>query len=164
MNINESAAVNLALRSWTLQIERAKKLFNSISDEQLQQPVAPNRNTGTYLLGHLTAYHDALFPLLGLGEKLFPELENPFLKNPDNGNHEIAGLREKWETVNTIFNDKTVKLSTEEWLQRHNDVSEADFIKEPTRNKLNVLLSRTSHLAYHLGQLAFLKNKQTGMR
>ena len=32
-----------------------------------------------------------------------------------------------------------------------------DFIKEPHRNKLNVLLTRTTHLAYHAGQLALLK-------
>jgi hypothetical protein len=29
--------------------------------------------------------------------------------------------------------------------------------KEPTRNKLSVLLNRTSHVAYHLGQLILAK-------
>jgi hypothetical protein len=48
-------------------------------------------------------------------------------------------------------------LSTEQWFQRHTAVSEVDFEKEPHRNKLNVLLSRTSHIAYHLGQLVLLK-------
>jgi hypothetical protein len=39
-------------------------------------------------------------------------------------------------------------------------VSEADFLLEPNRNKLNVLLSRVSHENYHRGQLVFL-NEQT---
>jgi hypothetical protein len=40
------------------------------------------------------------------------------------------------------------------------NVSEADFLLEPHRNKLNVLLSRASHENYHRGQLVFL-NEQT---
>ena len=34
---------------------------------------------------------------------------------------------------------------------------EEDFIKEPHRNKLNIILTRTTHLSYHTGQLALLK-------
>jgi hypothetical protein len=37
------------------------------------------------------------------------------------------------------------------------DISEQDFAKEPMRNKLNVLINRTNHLAYHYGQLRLIK-------
>ena len=73
----------MALDPWNTHIARADKLFNDLSDEQLKEEVAPGRNSGIYLLGHLTAVHDALFPLLGLGEKLYPQLEDIFIKNPD---------------------------------------------------------------------------------
>jgi hypothetical protein len=38
------------------------------------------------------------------------------------------------------------------WAAKHAVVSEADFAKNPLRNRFAVLLSRTSHIAYHLGQ------------
>ena len=47
--------------------------------------------------------------------------------------------------------------STEQWLERHMSVSPEDFDKEPHRNKLNIIISRTNHIAYHLGQLVLLK-------
>jgi len=39
-----------------------------------------------------------------------------------------------------------------DWRQRHTAVSEEDFAKDPSRNRFAVLLSRTNHLSYHLGQ------------
>ncbi len=39
-----------------------------------------------------------------------------------------------------------------EWLQRHAAVSGEDFAKDPLRNRFSILLSRTNHLSYHLGQ------------
>ena len=152
--------VKMALDAWNIQIDRTNKLFNSLSDEQLGQEVAPGRNSGIYLLGHLTAVHDALFPLLGLGEKFYPQLDEIFIKNPDKSGiqkPETKQLRNYWNDVNEKLGKHFNNFSIEEWLQRHTAISEADFAKEPHRNRLNVLLNRTSHLANHLGQLIFLK-------
>jgi len=49
------------------------------------------------------------------------------------------------------------KLSTAEWLDRHASVSEEDFEKEPHRNRFAILLGRTNHLTYHLGQAVLEK-------
>ncbi len=150
----------MALDAWNIQIDRTNKLFNSLSDDQLNQEVAPGRNSGIYLLGHLTAVHDALFPLLGLGEKLYPQLDEIFIKNPDKSGlekPETKKLRNYWNEVNEKLEKHFNNFSIEEWFQRHTAISEADFEKEPHRNRLNVLLNRTSHLANHLGQLIFLK-------
>ncbi|MBK6626451.1 MAG: hypothetical protein IPJ87_16545 [Flavobacteriales bacterium] len=38
-------------------------------------------------------------------------------------------------------------------------IAEVDLPKEPHRNRLNVLMSRTNHLAYHRGQLIMLAEK-----
>jgi DinB superfamily len=152
--------IKMALDPWNTHVTRADNLFNSLSDEQLQEEAAPGRNSGIYLLGHLTAVHDALFPLLGLGEKLYPELEAIFIKNPDKSGIEkpmIKDLRNYWSEVNKKLSQHFNQFATDGWFQKHTSVNDEDFEKEPHRNKLNVLLSRTNHLAYHLGQLAFLK-------
>jgi len=36
--------------------------------------------------------------------------------------------------------------------QKHSVVSEEDFAANPLRNRFAILLSRTSHVSYHLGQ------------
>jgi hypothetical protein len=42
-----------------------------------------NKNRLFYLLGHLSAVHDRMLPLLGIGERLHPELDEAYLTNPD---------------------------------------------------------------------------------
>ena len=150
----------MAQDAWKIQIDRTSKLIGALSDDQLAQEVAPGRNSGNYLLGHLTAVHDALFPLLGLGEKLYPQLDEVFVKNPDKSGlpkPAIKDLRNYWNEVNENLEKHFNDFSIEDWLQRHMAISEEDFEKEPHRNRLNVLLNRTAHLANHLGQLTFLK-------
>ena len=160
MKTQQELSVQLALDQWNNQIKRATKLFEDLTDDQLQQEVAPGRNTGVYLLGHLAAVHDGMLPLLNFGERLHPELENIFLTNPDKSALEkpaISLLRKYWKEVDAALSSHFSKLTTDEWYQKHNAISEEDFKKEPNRNRLNVLLNRTGHVAYHLGQLAFLK-------
>lgn len=152
--------VKMALDAWNVQLDRTTKLFDFLSDEQLRQEVAPGRNSGIYLLGHLTAVHDNLLPLLGFGQRLFPQLEDVFVKNPDKSGLEKPApkdLRNYWNEVNRSLSQHFNALTLDQWLQKHSAVSDEDFEKEPHRNKLNVVLNRTSHLANHLGQLIFLK-------
>jgi DinB superfamily len=152
--------IKMALDAWNTHISRTDKLFNEFTDEQLQNEVSPGRNTGVYLLGHLTAVHDALFPFFGLGEKLYPLLENVFIKNPDKSGLEkpaVKDLRSYWTEVNKKLSVHFSGFTPDEWFQKHAAVTGADFEKEPHRNKLNVLINRTNHLASHLGQLLFLK-------
>jgi uncharacterized damage-inducible protein DinB len=118
--------------------------------------VAPGRNRIIYLLGHLTAIHDAMFPILGLGERLHPELDAIFVSSPDKAGARLpaAGeLRQYWNEVNSKLLLRFAGLSADEWLLRHNAVSEEDYAKDPARNRLAVLLSRTNHMSYHLGQI-----------
>ena len=152
--------IKMAIDAWNIQIERTNKLFNSLSDDDLKQQVAPGRNSGVYLLGHLTAVHDALFSLLGLGERLCPHLDEIFVKNPDRSGlqqPETKQLRNYWNEVNGKLGNHFNNFSVQEWFQKHTAISDIDFQKEPYRNRLNVLLNRTAHLANHLGQLIFLK-------
>jgi hypothetical protein len=152
----DKLSVQVAINSWRLVLERANKTLSSLTDDQLLKEVAPGRNRLIYIWGHLTAIHDAMFPILGLGERLHPELDAIFVSSPDKSGAELpplGELRKYWDGVNGKLLSQFATLSADEWLQRHNAVSEEDYAKDPTRNRLAVLLSRTNHMSYHLGQI-----------
>ena len=152
---NEASFLALGLKVWKAQIERADKLFGSLSSEEVLREIAPGRNRLLYLWGHLTAIHDAMLPLLGLRERLHPEFDVAFVSNPDKS---LAGIpsheqvRQAWKTINDKLWKGFEKMSWSDWVQRHSAVSEEDFAKDASRNRFSILLSRTNHLSYHLGQ------------
>jgi hypothetical protein len=136
--------------------------FDSVSDDDLMHEVAPGRNRGIYLLGHLTAVNDGIMPLIELGEKLYPHLEKPFISTPDKSGLEFPTpkeLRYCWTDVNESLMEDFVRLEPTEWLAKHAAISAEDFGKEPHRNRLNVVIARTTHMHYHLGQLILMKSK-----
>jgi hypothetical protein len=152
--------VKMVLDRWYTLIKTCDTTLDSITDEQLQKEIVPNKNRGIYLLGHLIAVHDEMISILGLGDKLYPELYDPFLKSPDKSISEIPSVKELrtfWNKQNDVVAQKFNSLQAGEWFLKHNSVSAEDFIKEPHRNRLNVLLTRTTHLSYHVGQLILLK-------
>jgi hypothetical protein len=146
-----------ALNVWKTNIERADKLFSNLTAEQLQKEIAPGKNRLIYLWGHLTAVHDAMLPLLGLGPRLHQELDEPFISKPDRSAPNLPSaevVKKSWNEVNGKLREGFAKLSVADWLQKHAAVSEEDFAKDPLRNRFAILLSRTNHLSYHLGQEA----------
>jgi hypothetical protein len=154
--------IKMVLSNWELQISRMNNLLGKLSDKELSAQTAPDRNTGVYLLGHLAAVSDGLFTFLGLGERVNPGMEVIFLRNPDNSELKkpsISELKGYWNEVNTLLADKLSQIQPDEWFTRHTAVSEEDFAKEPHRNKLNIIINRTNHLSYHLGQLTYLVKK-----
>jgi len=50
-------------------------------------------------------------------------------------------------------------MSPSDWFTKHSAISAEDFEKEPHRNKLNILINRTNHQSYHMGQLIYLIEK-----
>ena len=75
----EELLASTALGSWKLVVGRLSGSIASLNDEQLQRQIAPGKNRLLYLVGHLTAVHDRMFPLLGLGERLHPELDEAYV-------------------------------------------------------------------------------------
>jgi hypothetical protein len=156
--------VKMILDRWKASLQNWNEVLTALSDEQLEKPLAPGRNRGTYLLGHLTAVHDHLFPLLGFGDKMFPHLGPIFVESPDNHGTQYPPakeLRMMWNDVMEKLNTATDNLTEEAWFDKHTSVSAEDFAKEPHRNKLNVLLTRTTHLNYHTGQLILLNQQKS---
>jgi len=158
----EKSLIDSALRAWKSNVERAEKLFGALSPEQLEQEVAPGKNRLIYLWGHLAATNDRLLPLLGIGERLHPEFDGMFISNPDKSVQITVSkesLKAAWQEINQKLWDGLVNFSASDWAQRHHAVSKEDFEREPHRNRFTVLLGRTAHLAYHLGQATLTRPK-----
>lgn len=157
---NEEMLASVAVSSWKLVIGRLEQGLAALGDEQLQKTVAPGKNRLQYLVGHLAAVHDRMFPMLGLGERLYPQLDEPYLTNPDGTLPDpMTGteLKHALIEVNAKLTAAFEKLTPPEWLQKHSSVSDEDFAKDPSRNRLAVLLSRTNHTSFHMGQAVLAK-------
>jgi hypothetical protein len=150
----ENSLVDSALRNWNQQTERANEVFAQRPEPQLLQEIAPGKNRLIYIWGHLTSINDALIPLLGFGERLYPELDPMFVKNPDRAVPILSAkdLKHQWDEINARLGAEFAKLTPADWVQKHTTVSEEDFKKEPHRNRFTILLGRTGHMAYHIGQ------------
>jgi DinB superfamily len=156
----EEVLVTTATKSWDTWVGRAGKLFASLSEEEMFREIAPGKNRAIYVFGHLITVNDSMVPQLRLGEADFPQLKEPFITQPDRAVADlppISELRKNWTDVNSRLNALFAELTPAQWLERHATVTEEDFANEPHRNRLAILLSRTGHASYHLGQLMFMK-------
>ncbi len=154
--------IKMVLSNWELQLSRANDLFGRLSDEELSARTAPGRNTGVYLLGHLAAVNDGMFTFLGLGDRVDSKMDEAFVANPENSGIEklsVAQIKVYWNKVNALLTEKMGVMNADDWFTRHTAISEENFAKEPHRNKLNIVINRTNHLSYHLGQLVYLAKK-----
>ena len=149
--------IEICLLQWTAYNTRMQKMMDALGDEKFSAPVSPNGNSPSWLFGHLADTDDKLLELFGIKTRLFPELEKIYHHERganQTGHLSKAELTTKWKAI-TAELDKTFKSwSDGDWMSRHTAVSEEEFKKEPHRNKLNVMLSRVSHKASHLGQVA----------
>jgi len=148
--------LEICLLQWDVYNRRMQKTFEAISDENFVKPIVNGGNSPSWLLGHLADTDDALLELFGIRSRMFPELAKIY--HHERGTNQTGHLsREelntKWKAIIAEL-DRTFKsMSESDWHGRHMVVSEDDFKKEPHRNKLNVMLSRVTHKASHLGQI-----------
>ena len=159
MNQTETS-VKIVLDRWDASIKNLDALLNNLSDATLLREIVPGKNRGIYLIGHLIAVHDDMLRLLDMGDKQYPELFEPFIKTPDNVNTTMPSITDLRKMVNeqsVYLKQKFDKLSANDWYEKHTAVTTEEFNSEPHRNKLNIIVTRTSHLQYHLGQLQLLK-------
>ena len=159
----EQHLVDAVLRAWKSNVDRVEAAFSALTDDQLETRVAPGRNRLLYLLGHLAAVHDRMLPLLGVGERRHPELDATFLLEADSGSGSPIApsvLKEILVDADRALWDAFSKWTPAEWLSKHTSVSDEDFAKEPHRNRMSVLLSRNSHLAFHHGQIVLTESRK----
>ena len=159
---NEEIFVKVARKNWDICLMQTSKAFESLNDYQMLTEIAPGKNRPVYLLGHLIAVNDAMIPQMRLGEGEHKQLRGAFLEKPDRAVEDVPSvqvLRKYWTDLNAKLAEHFDKLTPGQWLERHAIVSEEDFAKEPHRNRLAILLSRTTHVGYHLGQLVLLSKQ-----
>lgn len=150
----------MAIKAWDTQITRGDKFFNALNDEAMLKEIAPGKNRIIYLLGHLIAVNDNMNALFGMSERSYAHLDEAFIKKPDRSGLPMPDgetLKQAWKKSNQQLSSLFARMTPEDWLARHTSMTDEDLVKEPTRNKLSVLLNRTSHVAYHLGQLMLAK-------
>ncbi len=61
-NANLDLVVKMAITAWEAQNTRVTKMIDTFTEEQWLTAIAPGKNRGIYLLGHLTAVNDNLIP------------------------------------------------------------------------------------------------------
>jgi hypothetical protein len=156
----EQIFIDMAIKAWNTQISRADKFFNSLSDTDFSKEIAPGKNRISYLLGHLITVNEGMITLFSLGERSYHHWDDTYIKNPDRAianTPDVAALKQAWKESNERLTSLFSQMPVESWFGRHNSMTDEDLVKEPSRNKLSVLLNRTSHVAYHLGQLVLAK-------
>lgn len=156
-----SFIIKQVISSWLAQNKAIDDFFAKHEDDIYMNEVAPGRNTAVYLLAHLIATNDGIVTLLDLGERLFPELA-PLAAEPETAvpfKLSINELKRQWGILNEFLEYKFNAMPVSDWLEGHTAVSAEDFLINPMRNKLSILISRASHENYHRGQLIFLNEK-----
>jgi hypothetical protein len=156
----EELLISTALNSWKTIVGRLDRIVETTDEKKLQTRVAPGRNRVAYLIGHLTVAHDRMFPLLGVGKRLYPQLDEAYFDNPDRSRPEpVTGieLTAAWTDVKRQLTSALERLRPLQWLEKHSDVSDEDFAKDPARHRLAILVSRTNHAAFHTGQIILTK-------
>lgn len=102
----------------------------------------------------------ACFRCLVLGKRLHPELDEAYFAKPDHAVPDpvsASEVKKAWNEVNSKLTTAFETLTAKDWVEKHSVVTEEEFAKEPLRNRLAVLLSRTNHASFHAGQAILAK-------
>jgi hypothetical protein len=105
--------------------------------------------------------NDRLFPLLVVGQRRYPDLDRVYIDQPDRALEDPVApsiLKTASDEVARQLTEALERFSPEEWLEKHTAVSDEDFAKDPVRNRLAVVLSRTNHMSYHFGQIMLARD------
>lgn len=153
-------ATEICLLQWEAYNKRTQKVLDALNNENYFKPIVDGGNSPSWIMGHLADTDDKLLELFGIGKRMFPEMEKIYHHERganQTGHLSKEELNTKWKAILAELDKAFKAMSESDWLGRHQAVSEEDFKKEPQRNKLNVMLSRVSHKASHLGQVAMMK-------
>lgn len=149
--------LDICLIQWNTYNTRMQKVLDTIAPENFNKPIVLGGNTPSWLLGHLVDTDDKLLELFGISDRLFPELATIYHHERganQSGHFSKDELTMKWQAVIAKLDAAFKSWRESDWHSKHTAVTEEDFKKEPHRNKLNVMLSRVTHKASHLGQIA----------
>lgn len=138
--------------------------LSKLSDEQLKHTIAPGKNHGVWLLGHLIESEDDLCKYLGKGPMLFPQYEALFGQGSTLRSVEeyppISQLRSEWQQILERNDTLLSQIKDEEWNEPHALLTPEqpdDFF----RTKGRCISIWQLHQMYHCGQLTVLSATST---
>ena len=70
-----------------------------------------------------------------------------------------SALKAASDDVARRISEAIERFTPEEWLEKRTAVSDEDFAQDPSRNRLAVVLGRTNHMSYHLGQTMLVHSR-----
>ena len=161
MHTEESLAKTV-LNSWKSVNHRFNEVISQLSEEDLKKEIAPGKNRVLYILGHVVGTNDRLFTLLGIGERRYHDLDSAYIDQPDGAVDDPVAPSALTTASNDVarrITEALQRFTPENWLEKHTAVSDEDFAKDPGRNRLAVVLSRTNHVSYHLGQIMLVHSR-----
>ncbi len=135
--------------------------INPLTDEELKMEIAPGKNHGVWLLGHLIASDDDFSVFMQKGDLLYPEYYEMFGQGsklqPVENYPPIPLLREQWKKVVEKNKKIYAELQDEELEEPHGRMKdpEKDFFK----TKQRIIIFWQLHQMYHAGQLGVLVTK-----
>lgn len=146
-------------RMWRVKNEWVDYALGRVSDENLAREVAPGRNHGVWILGHLIASDDDLAMYLGRGGRRFPEYEALFqtrsVLRPVSEYPAPERLRREWKELCEANERLFAELTDAELDEPHALIGENpddDYFK----TKRECVLNWAAHQLYHAGQLVLL--------
>lgn len=148
--------IEICLIQWDTYNRRMQKMLDALTIDHFNKAIVPGGNSPSWLMGHLADTDDALLELFGIRKRMFPQLAKIY--HHERGTNQTGHLSKEelntqWKAIVAELDNTFKSMSESDWHNRHMAVTEEDFKKEPHRNKLNVMLSRVSHKASHLGQI-----------
>src|SRR5262245_58268480 len=99
----ENPRSQLHYKQRKIMIRWLSDIINALSDDDLKMSIAPGKNHGVWILGHLVQSEDELSTFLGKGEMIYPHYNDLFGQKsklkPAEQYPPVSELREQWEIV-----------------------------------------------------------------
>jgi len=149
---------------WKILNSWLSNTINKLTDEELCSTIAPNRNHGVWILGHLIESEDELAVYLGLDNWLFPEYEAMFGQGspllPVAQYPHVSFLRQQWQQVSARNNQLLSTFTDAQWHQPHTRIDSGNPLDEDFfKTKGRCIAIWNIHQTLHLGQLGVLRQK-----
>lgn len=157
----ENITVKALHEQWKIMAGWISGNLKSLTDDEIKVSLAPGKNHGVWILGHLIQSEDELSIFLGRGPYLYPENEQLFSqgsKLQDVGSYPpVEILRKQWENVKSKNDSLLSGIRDEELNEPHCGSLPDSFEGEDFfRTKGRCIMIWNLHQMYHNGQLAVL--------
>lgn len=133
--------------------------MKSLSDEDFKKEIAPCKNHGIWIFGHLIACEDDFALFMGKGKIEYPEYQKLFGEGSKLLSIEsypsVCELKEIWKEL--VNRNKKIyeELNDNELNEPQTQIKVNDFWK----TKEDIAVHWQHHVMYHAGQLALLIKK-----